>query len=112
MKRIFILMGIALFVCFSCSKKDKHPTREEWLEVYLTQKIKNTTELWKQRVAVIVVIDPKEKTIVTSLTSSNGQDEISETAKREYVEQVEVIINSILEDCDLAKIYKLVVQYI
>ena len=91
---------------------NEHPTREEWLEVYMTHKIKQFTDLYAQRIAVPVVIVSEAKEIVITLTSANEQEEMSQTAKKIYVDEVEKIIKPILKKYDWVKNYKLTVQYI
>jgi predicted metal-binding protein len=113
MKKIFIIAGLSLFICGSCTNvANEHPTKEEWLEVYLTHEIKQMVDSWQQRVAVIVAISPNDHEIVVSLTSSNGQEEITQSAKKEYIHDVEVIVKTVLKTYDWAKDYKQVVQYI
>jgi translation initiation factor 2B subunit (eIF-2B alpha/beta/delta family) len=113
MKKTFIILGLILLICGSCTNvANKHPTKEEWLEVYLTHKIKQQIDSWQQRVAVIVAISPKDQEIVVTLTSSNGQEEIAQSAKNAYIHDVEVFAKTILETYDWAKNYKLTIQYI
>ena len=89
-----------------------HPTREEWLEVYLTHKIKEFTDLYAQRIVVRVAIVSKAKEIVITLASANGQEEMSQTAKKIYNDEVEQIVKPILKEYDWTRNYKLTVQYI
>lgn len=91
---------------------NEHPTKEEWLEVYITHKIKQFTDLYAQRIAVQVAIVSKAKEIVITLTSANEQEEISQSAQNNYVHDVERTVKSILEEYDWVKNYKLTVQYI
>ena len=91
---------------------NEHPTKEEWLEVYITHKIKQFTDLYAQRIAVQVAIVSKAKEIVITLTSANEQEEMSQTAKKIYADEVEKIVKSTLKEYDWTKNYKLTVQYI
>ncbi|MHA2408190.1 MAG: hypothetical protein ACXACA_07455 [Candidatus Ranarchaeia archaeon] len=91
---------------------NEHPTKEEWLEVYVTHKIKQFTDLYAQRIAVRVAIVSKAKETVITLTSANEQEEMSRAAKKIYVDEVEKIVKSILKEYDWTKNYKLTVQYI
>jgi len=91
---------------------NEHPTKEEWLEVYITHKIKQFTDLYAQRIAVRVAIVSKAKEIVITLTSANEQEEMSQTAKKIYADEVEKIVKSILKEYDWTKNHKLTVQYI
>jgi len=91
---------------------NKHPTREEWLEVYTTHKIRQFSDLYAQRIAVIVAIFTKEQEIVITLTSANEQEEMSKVAKKIYCDEVEKIVKAVLEEYDWVKNYKLTVQFI
>ena len=91
---------------------NEHPTKEEWLEVYITHKIKQFTDLYAQRIAVRVAIVSKAKETVITLTSANEQEEMSQTAKNIYADEVEKIVKSILKEYDWTKNHKLTVQYI
>lgn len=114
MKKIFMVVALSLFIygCTNNPSVDEHPTKKEWLEVYITHKIKQFTDLYAQRIAVQVAIVSKAKEIVITLTSANGQEEISQSAKNNYVHDVERTVKSILKEYDWAKSYKLTVQYI
>ena len=90
---------------------NEHPTKEEWLEVYITHKIKQFTDLYAQRIAVRVAIVSKAKKTIITLTSANEQEEMSQTAKKIYVDEVEKIVKSILKEYDWTKNHKLTVQY-
>lgn len=113
---LFILtIAIGLVGFFFLNSKivsNEHPTKEEWLEIYITHRIEDWTDAWQQRIAIRVAIIPADKEIVVTLTSANGQEEISQSAKNSYVSDTESIVNSILEEYDWAKDYKLTVQYI
>ena len=134
MKKTFIISGIILFVLaicvFSsmfCSVKsalasqnmasdksllaDEHPTKEEWLEVYITHKIKQFTELYADRIAVRVAIIPKHQEIVITLTLANEQEEMSQPAKKIYCDEVEKIVKSVLVTYIWTQNYKLTVQF-
>jgi len=91
---------------------NEHPTKEEWLEVYITHKIKQCTDLYAQRIAVRVAIVSKAKVIVITLTSANEQKETSQTAEKIYADEVERIVKPILKEYDWTKNHKLTVQYI
>jgi len=123
MKKTFIAGGLFLFIfglCIIFSKflplkelfANEHPTKEEWLEVYITHKIKQSTDLWQQRISVDVLIRPKEKVISITLASANGQDEISQSAKDGYIHSVEIIVKAIVENYDCTPNYKLSVNYL
>jgi hypothetical protein len=135
MKKTFIIGGLILFIfvlytivarfCLvegALAKQNvtlnnkistnEHPTKEEWLEVYITHNIKQFTDLYAQRIAVRVAIVSKAKEIVITLTSANEQEEMSQTAKKIYSDEVEKIVKLILKKYEWAKNYKLTVQYI
>jgi hypothetical protein len=91
---------------------DEHPTKEEWLEVYITHKIKQFSDLYAARIAIRVAIFPKNQEIVITLTLANQQEAISQTAKKIYCDEVEEVVKAILVTYQWAKSYKLTVQFI
>jgi hypothetical protein len=92
------------------SSINEHPTKEEWLEVYITHKTKQFSDLYAQRIAVLVMISPKE--IVITLTAANEQEEMSQVAKKIYTDEVKKIAKSILKEYVWAQNHKLTVQFI
>lgn len=135
MKNVCMVVGLAVLVYVFCTSSakvrpiaetlaernmvlsntastDMHPTKEEWLEVWITHEIKDVTDLWRQRIAVLVLISQEEQVIVVGLSSATGQEEISQSAKKEYVQRAESIVKGILEEYDWAKDYQLTVHYI
>ena len=118
MKKIFMVVALSLFIygCTNNPSTNKHPTKEEWLEVYLTHEIKQSIEMYRRRAAVVISIRTKEREIIITLTSASGQveglKEISQSAKNDYVHEVEDIVKGILKEYDWAKNYKLTVLYI
>ena len=135
MNKKFIISGIILFVIAMCvfssrfflvksdsesqnmaSDKslfaDDHPTKEEWLEVYITHKIKQLTDLYAARIAVRAAIIPKYQEIVITLTLANEQEEMSQPAKKIYCDEVEKIVKAVLVTYNWAQNHKLTVQFI
>ncbi len=135
MRKTFIIIGIILSVIALCiypstfcfvksilagqnitSDKslavDEHPTKEEWLEVYITYKIKQFTDLYAARIAIRVAIVPENQEIVITLTLANEQEEMSQTAKKIYCSQVEQVIKAVLVEYNWARNYKLTVQFV
>ncbi len=135
MKKTFIINGIILLVIATCVFSsmlclakisfasqnmdldkivfaDEHPTKDEWLEVYITHKIKQFTDLYADRIGVRVAIIPPKKEIVITLTLANEQEEMSQPAKRIYCDEVEKIVKSVLVTYNWAQNYKLTVQFI
>lgn len=134
MKKTFIISGIILFVLAICvfssmfclvktalasqnmaSNKslfrDEHPTKEEWLEVYITHKIKQFSDYYAERIVVRVAISPKHQEIVITLTLANGQEEMSQPANKIYCDEVEKIVKAVLVTYNWAQNYKLAVQF-
>lgn len=91
---------------------DEHPTKEEWLEVFITHKIKQLTDLYADRIAIRVAIIPKNQEIVITLTLANEQEEMSQSAKKIYCDEVEKIVKAVLVTYNWAQNYKLTVQFI
>ena len=134
MKKTFIISRIILFLLAMCvfsstfclvnsvlanqnmnSDKslvaDEHPTKEEWLEVYITHKIKQFTDLYVDRIAIRVAIIPRNQEIVITLTLANGQEEMSKSAKTIYCDEVEKIVKAVFVTYNWARKYKLTVQF-
>ncbi|WOB06960.1 hypothetical protein [Piscinibacter gummiphilus] len=88
------------------------PTRGEWLRVTLLSSIQEQSNLWRERVAVVVLIDAKENTASVSITLANGQPEPSPALKERYVQAVRAIAAGILERHSWAKDVKLLVQFV
>jgi len=122
MKMGVIICGIllcisGLYAITSSSESEEgqikeHPTKKEWLEVYMTHKIKQWTDLWEHRIAMTAGIYSEEREIVITLASANGQEKISQSGKNTYVHDVETIVKVILEEYVWAKNFKLTIQYI
>lgn len=70
------------------------PTRKEWLELSLSKRIADATNLWERRVSVVVVVFPKEESIAIVLATSNGQENLSSTVCTNYTS----IIGKIADD--------------
>lgn len=109
---IFVFSACLIIPLIAKDTSVEHPTKEEWLEVYITHKIKQFTDLYADRIAIRVAIIPKHKEIVVTLTLANGQEEMSQAAKKIYCDEVEKIVKSVLITYSSAKNYKLIVQYI
>lgn len=89
----------------------KHPTKEEWLNVYLVHAIRHMTDSWRQRIGIMVAIANEEKQIVVTIGSANGQEEISLDAQKRYEESVMLRVKGVLEDYEWTKGYKVIVQF-
>jgi len=132
MKKTFI--AIALFVLAICifpsaffsnrnslansnSISDKtlleheHPTKEEWLEVYMTHEIRELLDLWQQRVAACTFISSKEQVIAITLASANGQKPLSQPTRAKYEHHVRAIATGVLKEYAWARGYELIVQF-
>ena len=99
MNKVFIVVALSLFL-YGCTKNpsaDEHPTKEEWLDVYLTHKIKQNLDVWEERIAVQVEIISELKVVNICLVCAVGQDEISQTTKNMCANDVENIVKLILE---------------
>ena len=99
-----ILIGLlGFFILNNKIVNNEHPTKEEWLEIAITHRIEDWTDPWQQRIAIGVTIFPEDKEIVVTLTSANGQEEISQSSKNGYVRDIENIVKTILEEYNWAK---------
>ena len=118
MKKI-ILFTILLTLIFStgCSLKQtntaiSHPTKEEWLEIYLTHKIEDVTDLWRLRTTTKVGIYNEDKEIVVIITTSNGEDYPNKGSQQVYTETAEGVVEEIIKSYEWAKNYKIIVDFI
>lgn len=114
MKKIFLVVALSVFI-YGCTKNpsaDEHPTKEEWLEVYLTHKIKQELDVWEERIAVQVKIISELKVVQITLVCAIGQGEISETTKFMCANDTENLVKPILEKYEWVKSYQLIVQCI
>lgn len=73
--------------------------------------IKIETDAWERRIGFRVIVD-EENGITVTLTSSNGQPLINETAKQLYIDMVKQSIGHFIKQYDWSKDLKVLVQYI
>ncbi|MBD3256648.1 MAG: hypothetical protein GF383_16260 [Candidatus Lokiarchaeota archaeon] len=92
-------------------KKSHCPTRQEWLELSLFKLIKTETDAWERRIGFRIKVD-EENGITVTLTSSNGQPIINETAKQLYIDMVRQSIKHFIKKYDWSKDLTVFVQYI
>ena len=118
---VAILSIVGFFYLNSRIEISRYPTQDEWLEVYVSRNIHKTTDVWQRRVAINVVVfsensDGKPlipKEMITTITSANGQDSITDTKTKDaYIETARRIAESILENYGVAREYKLTVQFV
>lgn len=119
MKKLFVTLSLLILVGVGCSNKQQiisHPTQDEWLEVYTAFNIRKMTDVWERRVAVIVkvfslkadgtALIPKE--IIVTITAANGEESV---AKAEWYKPfAEGVVKSILEQYNVDKEYKIIIQ--
>ena len=118
---VAILSVVGFFYLNSRIEISRHPTQDEWLEVYVSHIIHKKTDVWQQRLAISAVIfsqnaDGKPlvpKEMIITITSPNGQQPVTDNKTRgAYIESAKGIAESILENYGVAKEYKLTVQFI
>ncbi|MHB8109747.1 MAG: hypothetical protein ACYDHW_06915 [Syntrophorhabdaceae bacterium] len=87
------------------------PSRKEWLRISIFYLIKDHTDSWKQRIGSMIWVRENEKTIFITLTSANGQKEISREAQNEYCNVIKRVVESLIEEYDWARSLKVHVQF-
>ena len=112
-----ILVAIFIIFYFSTSTyagnfdKPYSPTRKEWLEMSIFKLIKIRTDPWKQRIGFLVWVVEKENTVFLTLTSANGQEELTKKQEDTYVEIVKGDVESFLKEYEWSKNLKVFVQF-
>lgn len=86
------------------------PTRKEWLELSLSKRITEVTDLWEKRIGVGVVVFPKEETIAIVLAASNGQEDFSSTVCANYAGIVRKIADDHIKQYGWAKGVKIEIR--
>ena len=94
------------------SENGRHPTQEEWLEIYLTHKIEDLTDAWSIRISTNVFISSKTQDVVVTMTSANGERALDSFARNSYQDMVGGIVDAVLEDYPWTDGYKVTVQFI
>lgn len=114
MKKAFLVFAALFSLSLSgcTASTNSHPTESEWLEVYLSHEIRETTDLWSTRVSIATLIYPQDKEIIVSITEANGEDLLRDSAKESYVSTCKSITESVLEKYKWASDYKVIVQFI
>ena len=112
-----ILITISFILIFSLSTyggdldKPYSPTRKEWLEMSIFKLIKIRTDPWKQRIGFSVWVVEKENTVFLTLTSANGQEELTKEQEDTYVKIVKGDVESFLKEYEWSKNLKVFVQF-
>ncbi len=88
------------------------PTRAEWLKHSISQEIHQLSDAWSKRVAVLVLVIPKQNEVIVSVTFANGEGAPTHAAKARYVESVKGIAQSVLDRYSWSKDVKLSVQFV
>lgn len=79
------------------------PTRKEWLELSLSKRITDITDLWERQIVVGVVVFPSEETIAIVLAASNGQENLSSTVCASYTGIIRKIADDHIKQYGWAK---------
>lgn len=108
---LFILLLLSSMVRASELDRDHLPSRAEWLKLALTTGIHEQSSLWRERVAVIVVIDSKNNTASVVITFANGAPGPSTAEKERYIDSVQSIARNILAKYPWAKDVQLLVEF-
>ena len=100
-KYISLLFGASLLtnVCIAGDWTEKYtPTKAEWLQYDLERNIRTSTDLWRIRVAVNVLIFPRSKEVLIIIASANGQPALTEAVCSGYRSTVESIAKLTLKE--------------
>lgn len=79
------------------------PTRKEWLELSLSKRIADVTDLWERRIGVGVAVFPSEKIISIVLAAANGQESLSSTNCANYIGVIRKIADGHIKKYGWAK---------
>lgn len=86
------------------------PTRKEWLELSLSKRITDITDLWARRIGVGVVVFPREEIVAIVLAASNGQENLSSTACADYTGIIRKIADDHIKQYGWAKGVKIEIR--
>jgi hypothetical protein len=87
------------------------PSRAEWLQASLHNRITQTTDLWKRRVGVVVAVFPAEQQVSVVLSSSNGQPDPTEQEMAFYVRHIEELVKGTLSNYEWASDLRVAVHF-
>ena len=110
---ISLLLSTAIIsstVIVSNLDKPYSPTRQEWLELSAFKTIKTLTDPWETRIHSSIWI--KENTIFVTITEANGEEPLTASSRKEYVNIVEKALKSLVSDYDWSKNLNVHVQSI
>jgi hypothetical protein len=114
MKKILVALLSSILLLNGCGSNGiNHPTKTEWLEVYLTHEIEEIFNLWESGVAIRVGIYEKDKEIVVTITAKMGE-QFPETARQTYIDTAKKTVEEILifQDYEWAKDYRIIVDFV
>ncbi len=89
-------------------------SRKEWLEYEAFKNIKIETDAWATRIAFRVALLNEEgvNKLIVTLTTANGENPISYSAKNNYIEFVTKIVQRIIEKYEWAEGVIILVQFV
>ena len=99
-KYISLLFGLSLLtnVCIAGDWTEKYtPTKAEWLQQALERDIETTTDRWRNRVSLNVIVFAKDKAVMIFIAPADGQPELTTKMCYEYSLTVEGIAKLTLE---------------
>lgn len=96
---LLLSFGLLSNICLANDWTEKYtPTRAEWLQHDLERNIRTSTDLWRIRVAVNVLIFPQSKEVLIIIASANGQQELTGAVCSSYRSTAENIAKLTLEE--------------
>jgi hypothetical protein len=88
------------------------PTRAEWLESAITTRVARLTSMWRQRVAVLVVVRSAANEVNVAVTLANGEAAPSQSVRAGYATAVRSEVEAVLTQFDWAAGVRVSVQFV
>lgn len=111
---VSILLVLALTTpCLSSDlSKSYTPTRKEWLEIQIHNRVKHLTDIWKSRIAFAYAVYPEDNQIIVTITSPNGQPKLRDETQIEYMKAVKQTLKNLVKRYRWANELTIKVQFI
>ena len=103
-----LLLVVASTVAANPALTSNHsPTRAEWLAQSIQIAIYQTSNFWRTRIGVRVVVLEKEEQVAVVISVANGEPEPTANARANYISDVRAICMGVMARYDWAKGLKL-----
>jgi hypothetical protein len=116
MKRIAFAVIFVLFIANLAAQNldlPYQPTRRQWLELETYMAIRETTDVWRNQIAIVLrLVDADDSTMMDIvLTSPNGQPGLSRDIQDDYIRTVTSITQAVLNRYEWAMDIEIRVRY-